>query len=173
MYRREKEARVADLHEKFKGVKAAILTDFTGLNVEQINQLRQRLKKSAVEYRVVKNTILRRASEKTDMELLAEYFTGPNAIALAYEDPMEPAKILTEFSKEQPALEVKAGMVEGRVLAPDGIRALASLPSKEFLIANLLALLTVVPTRLLQVLNNPMLSLVCILDGVKGAKEKG
>lgn len=173
MYRREKEARVADLHEKFKGVKAAILTDFTGLNVEQINQLRQRLKKSAVEYRVVKNTILRRASEKTDMELLAEHFTGPNAIALAYEDPMEPAKILTEFSKEQPALEVKAGMVEGRVLAPDGIRALAYLPSKEFLLANLLALLTAVPTRLLQVLNNPMLSLVCILDGVKGAKVKG
>jgi len=167
LHRREKEALVADLHGKFKGVKAAILTDFTGLNVEQITQLRRKLIKSTVEYRVVKNTLLRRACQKTDIELLAEHFTGPIAIALAYEDPVAPVKILTEFSKEQPALEVKAGVVEGRVLGPEDIKALASLPSREVLLANLLALLKVVPTRLVQGLNNPMRSLVWILKGLR------
>ncbi len=172
MQRREKEALVADLHEKFKGAKAAILTDFTGLNVEQITQLRRTLKKSAVEYKVVKNTLLRRASHDTDIELLAEYFVGPIAIALAYEDPVAPAKILLEFSKTQPALEIKAGMVAGAVMTPKDIKALASLPSKEVLLARFLSLLKIVPTRLVQTLNNPLRRLVTVLDGAKRAKEK-
>ncbi len=172
MQRREKEALVADLHEKFKGAKAAILTDFTGLNVEQITQLRRTLKKSAVEYKVIKNTLLRRASHDTDIELLAEYFVGPIAIALAYEDPVAPAKILLEFSKTQPALEIKAGMVAGAVMTPKDIKALASLPSKEVLLARFLSLLKIVPTRLVQTLNNPLRRLVTVLDGAKRAKEK-
>jgi large subunit ribosomal protein L10 len=172
LQRREKEALVADLHEKFKEAKAAILTDFTGLNVEQITQLRRTLKKSAVEYKVVKNTLLRRASHDTDIELLTEYFVGPIAIALAYEDPVAPAKILLEFSKVQPALEIKAGMVAGTVMTPKDIKALATLPSKEVLLAKFLSLLKVVPTRLVQTLNNPIRRLVTALDGVKRAKEK-
>jgi len=172
LQRREKEALVADLHEKFKGAKAAILTDFTGLNVEQITQLRRTLKKSAVEYKVVKNTLLRRASHDTDIELLAEYFVGPIAIALAYEDPVAPAKILLEFSKTQPALEIKAGMVAGAVMTPKDIKALATLPSKEVLLAKFLSLFKIVPTRLVQTLNNPIRRLVTVLDGVKRAREK-
>jgi large subunit ribosomal protein L10 len=172
LQRREKEALVADLHEKFKGAKAAILTDFTGLNVEQLTQLRRTLKKSAVEYKVVKNTLLRRASHDTDIELLAEHFVGPIAIALAYEDPVAPAKILLEFSKVQPALEIKAGMVAGAVMTPKDIKALASLPSKEVLLARFLSLLKIVPTRLVQTLNNPIRRLVTVLDGVKRVKEK-
>ena len=172
MQRREKEALVADLHEKFKGAKAAILTDFTGLNVEQITQLRRTLKKSAVEYKIVKNTLLRRASHDTDIELLAEYFVGPIAIALAYEDPVAPAKILLEFSKTQPALEIKAGMVAGAVMTPKDIKALATLPSKEVLLAKFLSLFKIVPTRLVQTLNNPIRRLVAVLDGVKRAREK-
>jgi large subunit ribosomal protein L10 len=172
LQRRDKEALVADLHEKFKGAKAAILTDFTGLNVEQITQLRRTLKKSAVEYKVVKNTLLRRASHDTDIELLAEYFVGPIAIALAYEDPVAPAKILLEFSKTQPALEIKAGMVAGAVMTPKDIKALATLPSKEVLLAKFLSLFKIVPTRLVQTLNNPIRRLVTVLDGVKRAREK-
>jgi len=172
LQRREKEALVADLHEKFKGAKAAILTDFTGLNVEQITQLRRTLKKSAVEYKIVKNTLLRRASHDTDIELLAEYFVGPIAIALAYEDPVAPAKILLEFSKTQPALEIKAGMVAGAVMTPKDIKALATLPSKEVLLAKFLSLFKIVPTRLVQTLNNPIRRLVAVLDGVKRAREK-
>jgi large subunit ribosomal protein L10 len=172
LQRKEKEALVVNLHEKFKEAKAAILTDFTGLNVEQITHLRRTLKRSAVEYTVVKNTLLRRASQNTDIELLAEYFVGPIAIALAYEDPVVPAKILTEFSNEQPALEVKAGVITGTVLTPQDIKTLASLPSKEVLVAKLLSLLKVLPTRLVQVLNNPIQSLVSVLDKVTKTKEK-
>jgi len=172
LQRREKEALVADLHEKLKEAKAAILTDFTGLNVEQITQLRRTLKKSAVDYTVVKNTLLRRASQDTEIELLTEYFVGPLAIALAYEDPMAPAKILMEFSKAQPALEIKAGMVTGTVMTPKDIKALASLPSKEVLLAKFLSLLKAIPTRFVQVLNNPMQGLVSVLDGVTRIKGK-
>ena len=172
MQRKEKEALVINLHEKFKEAKAAILTDFTGLNVEQITHLRRTLKKSAAEYTVVKNTLLRRASRDTDIELLMEYFVGPIAIALAYEDPVAPAKILTDFSKEQPVLEVKAGVVTGTVLTAQDIKALASLPSREALLAKLVSLLKFLPTRLVQVLNNPVQGLVSILDGVTKTKEK-
>jgi len=172
LQRKEKEALVADLHEKFKEAKAAILTDFTGLNVEQITQLRRTLKKSSAEYTVVKNTLLRRASHDTDIELLMEYFVGPIAIALAYEDPVAPAKILTEFSKQQPVLEVKAGVITGTVLTPQDIKALASLPSKEVLVAKLLSLLKALPTRLVQVLSSPVQGLVSTLNEVARTKEK-
>jgi large subunit ribosomal protein L10 len=171
--RKQKEEVVATLHEKFREVKAAILTDFTGLNVEQITQLRRRLRKSAVEYRVVKNTLLQRASQNTDIGLLAEQFVGPIAIAFSYEDQVALAKILTAFSQEQPALEIKAGVIEGKVLTPADIKALASLPSREVLIANFLSLLKAVPTRLVCVLNNPMHRLVWILAGIKAGKENG
>jgi len=172
LQRKEKEALVVDLHEKFKEAKAAILTDFTGLNVEQITQLRRTLKKSSAEYTVVKNTLLRRASHDTDIELLMEYFVGPIAIALAYEDPVAPAKILTEFSKQQPVLEVKAGVITGTVLTPQDIKALASLPSKEVLVAKLLSLLKALPTRLVQVLSSPVQGLVSTLNEVARTKEK-
>lgn len=171
MQRREKEALVTDLHEKLKEAKAAILTDFTGLNVEQITQLRRTLKKSAVDYTVVKNTLLRRASQDTEIALLTEYFVGPIAIALAYEDPLAPAKILTEFSKAQPALEIKAGMMTGTVMTPKDIQVLASLPSKEVLVAKFVSLLKAIPTRFVQALNTPLQKLVSTLDSVKKAKE--
>jgi large subunit ribosomal protein L10 len=172
LQKKEKEALVAHLHEKFKEAKAAILTDFTGLNVEQITQLRRTLKQQAAEYTVVKNTLLRRASRDTDMELLMEHFAGPIAIALVYEDPVLPAKILTEFSKEQPALEVKAGMVKGTVLDSQKIKTLATLPSREVLLAKLLSLLTYPHTRLVQVLNSPVQGLVSTLNGIAKKKEK-
>jgi large subunit ribosomal protein L10 len=172
LQRKEKEALVANLHEKFKGAKAAILTDFTGLNVEQITHLRRTLKKNAAEYTVVKNTLLRRASQDTDMELLMEHFIGPIAIALAYDDPVAPAKVLMEFSKEQPVLEVKAGVVTGTVLTPEDIKTLASLPSREVLLAKLLSLLKFPHTRLVQVLNSPVQGLVSILGEVTKTKEE-
>jgi large subunit ribosomal protein L10 len=172
LQRREKDALVADLHEKFKEARAAILTDYTGLNVEQITQLRRSLKKSSVEYKVVKNTLLRRASHNTDVGLLSEHFVGPIAIALAYEDPLAPAKILLEFSKVQPALEIKAGMVTGTVMTLKDIKALATLPSREVLLAKFLSELKVLPVRLVQTLNNPLQSFLTILDNIKRAKEK-
>lgn len=172
MQRRQKEELVANLHESFKEAKAAILTNFTGLNVEQITQLRRTLKANAVEYKVVKNTLLRRAARDTALELLVEHFVGPNAIAIAYDDPVAPAKILLEFSKEQPALEIKVGIVAGSIMTPQDIKALASLPSREVLLARLAAALKTIPTRLVRTLSNPMRGFVVVLDGIRKQKEK-
>jgi large subunit ribosomal protein L10 len=170
LQRREKEAVVANLHEKFKDAKSAILTDFTGLNVEQITQLRRSLNKSSADYKVVKNTLLRRASHDTDIELLAEHFVGPLAVALAYEDPVAPVKILMEFSKAQPALVIKVGIVTGTLMTSHDIKALANLPSREVLLARLVSVLKSLPTRLVQTLNNPIRDMVATLDAVKRKK---
>jgi large subunit ribosomal protein L10 len=170
LQRREKETVVANLHEKFKDAKSAILTDFTGLNVEQITQLRRSLDKSSAEYKVVKNTLLRRASHDTDIELLAEHFVGPLAIALAYEDPVAPVKILMEFSKTQLALVIKAGIVTGTVMTSQDIKALANLPSREVLLTRLVSVLNALPTRLVQTLNNPIRDMVATLDAIKRKK---
>ena len=172
MQRKEKEAVVANLHAKFKDAKSAILTDFTGLNVEQITQLRRSLNKSSAEYKVVKNTLLRRASHDTDIELLAEHFIGPIAIALAYEDPVAPVKILMEFSKTQPALVIKAGIVTGTVMTSQDVKAFANLPSREVLLIRLVSALTSLPTRLVQTLNNPIRGMVATLDAVKRTKAE-
>jgi len=170
LQRKEKEAAVTNLHGKFKDAKSAILTDFTGLNVEQITRLRRSLNKSSAEYKVVKNTLLRRASHDTDIELLAEYFVGPIAITLAYEDPVAPVKILMEFSKTQPALVIKAGMVTGTVMTSHDIKALANLPGREVLLSRLVSVLKSLPTRLVQTLNNPIQGMVATLDAVKRTK---
>jgi len=170
--RQEKERLVEELHEKFKEVKALILTDFTGLEVAQLNKLRRRLQEQGIEYRVVKNTLLHLASRDTALEVLAEHFVGPNAIVLSYDDPVVAAKAVADFRKEEPDLEIKAGFVEGRVLGAEEIRALATLPSRDVLLAKLLGILKAVPSRLVGVLSAPMRELVGVLTAIKDEKEK-
>jgi len=170
--REEKQRLVAELHEKFKSVKAVILTDFTGLDVAQLTRLRRQLQEQGMEYKVVKNTLLRRASQQTALEALAEHFVGPNAIVLSYEDPVLPAKILVDFAKEEPELEIKAGFVEGRVLEPKEVRALANLPPREVLLGQLVGLLKAPLARLVGVLGAPMRELLGVLQAIKEAKSE-
>jgi large subunit ribosomal protein L10 len=136
--RREKEQSVSSLGERMKDIQAVVLTNYRGLNVEQMNQLRQRLREEKISYRVVKNTLMKLASKGTDLEKLDGYFEGPTAVAIAYRDPIPLAKILTEFAKAQPALEIKAALVQGRVASPEEVKALASMPSREVLLAQVL-----------------------------------
>jgi len=171
LQRKEKEGLVADLQEKFKSAKVAILTDFTGLNVDQMTELRRQLRQAGTEYKVVKNTLLRRASENTDLALLADYFDGPNGIALSSEDLVASAKVMTEFREDNPALLIKVGVVEGHVLEAEQIKTLAFLPSREILLGKLLALMQAGPGRLVQVLNSPLQRLMLLLGSVKRAKE--
>lgn len=170
--RREKERLVAELHEKFKEVRAVILTDFTGLDVAQLNRLRRQLQEKGMEYRVVKNTLLRRASQRTALEALAEHFVGPNAIVISYDDPVLPAKILVEFAKEEPELQIKAGFVEGRVLEPKDVKALATLPSRELLVGQIVGLLKAPLAMLVGVLQAPMRELVGVLQAIKEGKSE-
>jgi large subunit ribosomal protein L10 len=136
--RREKEQVVADLQKQIEQCKAVVLTNYRGLKVGQMTQLRRRLREEKIAYNVVKNTMMKLASKGTDLEKLNDYFEGPTAIAIAYGDPISLAKILSEFQKNQPVLEIKAGLIEGKVASPEEVKSLASTPSKEVLLGQIL-----------------------------------
>jgi large subunit ribosomal protein L10 len=136
--REEKQQVVADLHKQIDKVKAIVLTNYRGLNVEQMEQLRRRLREEKISYAVVKNTMIKLASKGTDLEKLNDYFEGPTAMAVAYEDPILLAKIISEFQKGQPLMEVKVGLFEGKVASPQEVKALASLPGKEVIFGQIL-----------------------------------
>lgn len=137
----EKEQAVAEVTEKLKGSSCTIVTDYRGLNVAQVTQLRKSLREAGIEFTVLKNTLARRATANAELSELDEFLTGPTAIAFSKDDVVTPAKILTEFAKKNDALSVKAGVVEGRVVGYDQIKALADLPSKEGLLSMLLSVL--------------------------------
>ncbi|MBP1996439.1 50S ribosomal protein L10 [Paenibacillus eucommiae] len=137
----EKEQAVSVVTEKLKNSSCTIITDYRGLNVAQVTQLRKTLREAGIEFTVLKNSLARRASANAELSGLDEYLTGPTAIAFSSGDIVAPAKILTEFAKKNDKLNVKAGIVEGRVVGYDQIKALADLPSKEGLLSMLLSVL--------------------------------
>ena len=168
----EKARIVEDLSDKFAKSKVAIVTDYKGLNVSAMNSLRKKLREVEVEYRVVKNSLLTRASEGNDVALIRESFVGPSAIALSYADPVAPAKVLTEFAKENNKLEIKAGVMGGKLLDPDAIKALSALPSREALLGQLLSVMNGVPTNFVRVLNAIPQQMLNVLVAVKDQKEE-
>jgi large subunit ribosomal protein L10 len=136
--RREKEQVVSDLQKQVEQVKAVVLTNYRGLKVGQMDQLRRRLREEKITYSVVKNTMMKLASKGSALEKLHDYFEGPTAIAMSTGDPIPLARILSEFQKAQPLLEIKAGWIEGRVSSPEEVRALASMPSREVMFGRIL-----------------------------------
>jgi large subunit ribosomal protein L10 len=169
--KREKEQVVSELREKLEAPKTLILTDYRGLNVEEITRLRRRLKEASVEYRVVKNRLMLLALKETNLEQLSDLFVGPTAMALTREDPLAPAKVLLEFSKETPMLEIKGGFVEGRVVGPIEIEAMAKLPGREVLLANLLRLFKGGQFRLVGVLSAQLRKLVQVVEAIHIARR--
>ena len=160
-----------DLHQRFSKSSIVILTDYKGLDVESINSLRKKLREAEVEYQVAKNTLLVRASEDTDVSLMKESFTGPSAIALSYGDPVTPAKILTEFAKDNKHLEIKAGVMNGKTLDVEQIKALSALPSREVLLAQVLSAMNGVPRALVTALSDIPRRMVNVLQAIKDQKE--
>jgi len=167
----EKKQLVEELHQKFIESKIVILTDYKGLDVDTINELRRKLTESNIEYRVVKNTLLIRASEDTDVALVKDQFKGPTAIALSYDDPVAPAKVLSEFAKENDKLEIKVGVMSGKLLDINAIKSLSALPSREVLLSQVLSAMNGVPTALVRALNNVPEKLLYALQAVKDQKE--
>jgi large subunit ribosomal protein L10 len=137
----EKQLAVSEIAEKLKNSKCTIVTDYRGLNVSQVTQLRKSLREAGVEFTVLKNSLTRRATANAELTELDQYLTGPTAIAFSTGDIVAPAKILTEFAKKNDKMSVKAGVVEGSVVGNDQIKALAELPSKEGLLSMLLSVL--------------------------------
>lgn len=168
----EKKKIVADLRERFLRSKVVITTDYKGLDVTKINELRSKLRAAGVEYRVVKNTLLVRASDDTDVALIQDSFKGPSAVALSYDDPVAPAKVLMQFADAHKKPEIRMGVLNGRRIDADGIKALSKLPSREVLLSTVLSAMNAVPTSFVRVLNGIPASLMNVLQAIKTQKEE-
>ena len=129
------------------------------------------MREASVEYQVVKNTLMLRAAEGTDMALLSEYFVGPSAVAVSYGDPVAPAKVLTKFGKDYPALELKAGVLGGKAIDVEGIKALSKLPSREELLSQLLSVFNGPARSFVSVLSGVPRSFLGVLNAIKEQKE--
>jgi large subunit ribosomal protein L10 len=160
-----------DLHDRFARSAIIVLTDYKGLDVTTINDLRRKLRESDIEYQVVKNTLLVRAAENTDIALIKDHFKGPSAVAISYDDPVAPAKVLTQFAKDNKKLEIKVGVLNGKVLDVQAIKALAALPSREVMLAHVLSTLNAVPTSFVRVMAEIPRSLLNVLTAIKDQKE--
>lgn len=139
--REEKQQLVSEVTSKMRESSCTIVTDYRGLNVAQVTQLRKTLREAGIEFQVIKNTLARRATAEAQLTDLDPFLTGPTAIAFSKDDIVGPAKILSEFAKKNDKLSVKAGIVEGKVVGTAQIQALASLPSREGLLSMLLSVL--------------------------------
>jgi large subunit ribosomal protein L10 len=171
--RKTKEQIAAELHEKLRDAQLAVLAGYIGMNVEKMTALRNTLRKSGTELRVVKNTLMRIASRDTDLSAMEGYFKGPLAVALNRGDVIESTKALVEFAKRNAELEIKVGMLDGKFLTKEQISALAELPSREVLLGKLLSVLLGVQTALVNVLSGVPRSLLQVLDAHRVKKESG
>ena len=172
MNREEKAAVVEDLSNRLDSAKIAIVTDYKGLNVASFQELRRELRKNNAEIRVAKNTLLRRAVDGTPFDVIMDHLQGTTALTVSYEDPVAPAKILVQFAKDHPELQIRVGALEGKALTPEELVALSKLPSKEVMLATLLSVMNAVPTSLVQVLNAVPRSMVYTLQAIKEKKEQ-
>ena len=136
--RQLKEAKVAEIKEKLEKAQSVVLASYQGLTVEQDTNLRKSLREAGVEYKVYKNTLVTLAAKELGFDGIVEYLEGPVSIAFGYEDATAPARVLNDFAKDHKKLELKAGVVDGIVYDKAGVEKLATIPSKEVLIAKLL-----------------------------------
>lgn len=167
----QKQEVVADLSAKLSKAKCLYLTDFTGLDVAAITELRRRLTNARVEYVVVKNTLARRALTGGPYEGLTEHLAGPNAFALSDEDVVTAAKILTEFARERERPQIRAGAVEGRIVSIEEIRRIAELPPREQLLAQVVGTMAAPIAGLVYTLSGLLSKFVRTVDAVREQKQ--
>jgi len=129
---------VAQIREKLAGAKAAVLVDYRGLTVEQDTELRRNMRQAGVEYKVLKNTLVRRAADELGLSQIDPFLNGPTAVAISATDPVAPAKLISECIKKTNKMTLKAGYVEGKYCDAAALEAIASLPSREVLLAKML-----------------------------------
>ncbi|HVD03962.1 MAG TPA: 50S ribosomal protein L10 [Candidatus Dormibacteraeota bacterium] len=165
-----KQRDVAELAEKLGRMRSAVLTDYRGLTVEQLESLRGSLRVEGIDYVVVKNTLARRASEEAGIPALSPQLIGPTALAISYDDLSAPARVLMEYARTNRRLEmVRGGIAEGSVLSSAEVRQLADLPSREVLMAQLLSVLEAPMSQLVGLLEAPVRDLVGLLEAKQAA----
>ena len=164
---------VRALKERLGAAKTAVLTEYRGLTVRQLSDLRKQLKATAAEYKVVKNRLARLAVKDSALDALATHLTGPTGLVLTAQDPVGVARALQAFVRANPALTIKVGLVEGTVLQAPELKALADLPSKEALRAQLVGALQGPMSQLVTLLTAPHRELAQVLEArSKGASEE-
>jgi large subunit ribosomal protein L10 len=151
----QKEQLVEEIKDRFNDSGAVLLADYRGLSVKELQQLRVNLREAGAELTVYKNSLTEIAMRELALPSMTEYLAGPTAFIFGGEDPVAPAKVLTQFAKEHKALELKGGLVENQVVDADGVKAIATLPSREELIAKLLGTMLNPIVGFARVLNGP------------------
>lgn len=174
MERPQKDTVIKTVKDRFARMSSAVFLDFKGMNVEAVTKLRDEFRKSGVEYRVVKNTLVHHAiKEHAWAKSLDTSLAGMTGIAWSYEDPSAAAKVIKAFRKDNEKLKVKAGLIEGQVLSPDAVESqLATMPGKNELRATLLATFQAPAQQLLQQLNAPAQNFVYLLKAKEEAASK-
>jgi len=166
-----KEEKINEIKQTASKAKVAIVSDYRGLTVEEITDLRRRLQAEKGDFVVTKNTLAKIAFKGTELEGIAELLTGPSAIAFGFEDQVSPAKVITKFIKEKKKTEIKGGILDGKVLSENEVKDLANLPSKEELYAKILGSLNSPASGIVYAINGVMSGLVRALDEVRKQKE--
>jgi len=170
MLRENKHKLVDTMRAEFQQARNAFLVGYHGLNVAQVTELRRRVRATASHMRVVKNRLAARATQDTPLAALETHFKGPLALTYNAGEPAPLAKVLIEFAKENPQLVFRAGIAEARLVDAAGLQTLASLPSREVLLARLLGMLNSPQRRLVTVLSGPLRNLVAVLQQVQTGK---
>ena len=167
----EKQKLVASIQDKLASSKLVIFTDYRGLTVEEMTQLRTKLRIPGVEYKVYKNTMLAFALRNLGYESFEDKLFGPNAVLFSQEDLVTPAKVITEFIKNYKKLEVKMVIIEGKVAEPNAVKDLAELPPREVLLAQVLGTMQAPITSFVRVLNANITGLARVIDQIREKKQ--
>ena len=171
MGRADRDKQVQELHELFSGIEMAVLTDYRGLTVDEMSDLRTKLRDVEARFRVVKNTLSIRAADGTPLEAVKDHFTGPVAILYTAGDPVGPAKALMDFIKGNDKLEAKVGILSGNTIEAADIKRLADMPSREVMLAQALATMNAPASNFVRTLNEIPSSFVRVLGSIQRQKE--
>jgi large subunit ribosomal protein L10 len=166
----EKELQIKDLNDKFSRAKGVIVAEFNKLDVDTVNRLRKKLRDGKVEWKVLKNTLARRAAVGTSVEKISDDFVGPVAAAISYDDVIAPAKILSDFVKDMEFIKIRSGVIQGQKIDKNGVMALAKLPGLNELRATILSMINQPATKLARIIKEPSNALARVIKA-KSDKE--